>query len=95
MQTSYARIFVYMNIPSSPQEAINPELEGKYWIQTQDYEHIPFRCMRCHVHENLFFEFPLNEPKKDPKEVEAKDSEGFTKIPSNKHQNKKINDLKC
>lgn len=43
------------------------------WIQTLDYEHVSFRCKRCHVYGNLFHEFPLNEPKKVTREVKNKD----------------------
>jgi hypothetical protein len=34
------------------------------WSQTLDYEHIPFHCRKCHEHNHLFQECPLNNPHK-------------------------------
>jgi len=54
------------------------------WIQPLDYEHVPFRCRKCHAHEHLFRDCPLNfkANASDPSELLAQD--GFTKVPSRK-----------
>lgn len=52
--TSFARICVYMNISEPLPESIELEYEGKIWQQTLDYEHIPFRCRRCHEYGHLY-----------------------------------------
>jgi hypothetical protein len=36
------------------------EYQDEDWIQTIDYEHIPFRCRKFHEHGHLFRDFPLN-----------------------------------
>ena len=59
------------------------------WIQTIDYEHIPFRCRKCHEHGHLFRDFPLNQKPSPPPPNAGKDSEGFTKVSSRKKHSKK------
>jgi len=58
--TSYARICVYMNIAEPLPEYIELEYHDEIWQQPIDYEHIPFRCRRCHEYGNLFRQCPLN-----------------------------------
>lgn len=49
--TSYARIFVEMDLSGAlPNEAIL-EVFDEEWLQMVDYEHIPFRCHKCHESE--------------------------------------------
>jgi hypothetical protein len=52
--TSYARICVYMNISKALPGAVTLEYQDEDWLQTLDYEHIPFRCRRCHEHGHLY-----------------------------------------
>jgi hypothetical protein len=52
--TSDARICVYMNIYKPLPSSINLEFQDKEWVQTIDYENIPFRCQKCHEHDHLF-----------------------------------------
>ena len=60
--TSYARICVYMHIAKALLDAINLIHEDSYWVQLLDYEHVPFRCRKCHEHGHLFRECPNNNP---------------------------------
>jgi hypothetical protein len=68
--TSYARICVYLNIAKPLPGSIVLEYQDEDWIQTIDYEHIPFRCRKCHEHGHLFRECPLNALRKmDPQKM--------------------------
>jgi hypothetical protein len=58
--TSYARICVYMNISKALPGSVTLEYQDEDWIQTIDYEHIPFHCRKCHEHGHVFQDFPLN-----------------------------------
>ena len=51
--TSYARIFIEMDVSGALSEAISLEFKDEEWIQSIDYEKIPFRCRRCHEHGHL------------------------------------------
>eukprot|EP00253_Pinus_taeda_P020851 PITA_20851 len=56
--TSYARICVYMNIEEPLPEYVEVEYHDEIWQHPIDYEHIPFRCRRCHEYDHLFRECP-------------------------------------
>lgn len=58
--TSYARISVYMNIADPLPEVIEVEYRDEVWQQPIYYEHIPFRCRRCHEYGHLARECPQN-----------------------------------
>jgi hypothetical protein len=58
--TSYARICIYMDISKALPGSITLEYQDDDWSQTIDYEHIPFRCRKCHEHGHLFRDCPLN-----------------------------------
>jgi hypothetical protein len=58
--TSYAHIFIYLNIAKPLSGSIILEYHDEDWVQTIDYEHIPFRCRKCHEHRHLFRYFPFN-----------------------------------
>eukprot|EP00253_Pinus_taeda_P004844 PITA_04844 len=58
--TSYARICVYMNIAKPLLEYIEVEYHDEIWQQPIDYEHIPFRCRRCHEYGHLYRQCPQN-----------------------------------
>jgi hypothetical protein len=58
--TSYARICIYMHIAKTLSDSICLAHEDTEWIQTLDYEHVPFRCHKCHEHGHLFKDCPQN-----------------------------------
>jgi peptide methionine sulfoxide reductase MsrB len=60
--TSDACICVYMNIDKALPRAVILEYQDEDWSQTLDYEHISFRCRKCHEHGHLFRDCPLNQP---------------------------------
>jgi hypothetical protein len=65
------------------------EYQDKDWIQTIDYEHIPFHCRKCHEHGHLFHDFPLNSQAQIMGEGKPKD--GFTQVIGRKKQPRKKN----
>jgi hypothetical protein len=76
--TSYARICVYMNISKAIPGTITLEYQDEDWMQTLDYEHIPFRCRRCHEHGHLFRDCPLVKPVTKPNDT--KQADGFIPV---------------
>jgi hypothetical protein len=84
--TSYARICVYLNIAKALPGSITLEYQDEDWAQTIDYEHIPFRCRKCHEHGHLFRECPLNIAHKEGNPEAGKDKEGFTQQPGRRRQ---------
>ena len=56
-----------MNIAEPLPEYIELEYHDEIWQQPIDYEHIPFRCRRCHEYENLFKQCPLNKEEETPR----------------------------
>ena len=65
--TSYARLCIYMNIAEPLSEYIKLEYHDEIWQQPIDYEHIPFRCRRCHEYGHLFKQCPLNKEEETPR----------------------------
>ena len=63
---AFTRICVYMNVSCVIPESITLSYEDFEWIQTLDYEFIPFRCKRCHEHGRLFHDFPLEQYSNPP-----------------------------
>jgi hypothetical protein len=84
--TSYARICVYLNIAKPLPGSIMLEYQDEDWAQTIDYEHIPFRCRKCHEHGHLFRECPLNTTHKEGKPENGQDKEGFMQQAGRKRQ---------
>jgi len=62
-----------------PEEVIL-EVYDEEWVQAIDYEHIPFRCRKCHEHWHLFREFPLNKREDKLKGSIERDTEGYIKV---------------
>jgi len=87
--TSYARICVQMQLKKTLAETVSLFHDDFEWLQSVDYEHIPFRCRRCHVHGHLFRECPLNAQAQATSNATPKDSDGFTKVTARKRHAKK------
>lgn len=68
--TSCARTCVYMNIEKPLPKYIELEYHDKIWEKPTNYEHIRFRCRRCHEYEHLFKQCPLNKEEETPRKQE-------------------------
>ena len=56
------------------------EVYDEEWVQAVDYEHVPFRCRKCHEHGRLLRDCPLNKLEDNMKTNTGKDPEGFTMV---------------
>ena len=65
-----------MHIAKALPDAIYLSHEDIDWIQPLDYEHIPFRCRKCHEHGNLFRDYPMNKAP-DKSNPPTADEQGF------------------
>ena len=86
--TSYARICVFMHIAQAIPDAICLSHEDNDWIQPLDYEHIPFRCRKCHEHGHLFRDCPLNKVQ-EKFNSPITDEQGFQYTARKKHNHKR------
>jgi hypothetical protein len=80
-------ICVYMNVSKDFLGSLTLEYQDEEWVQTIDYEHIPFHCRKCHEHGHLFRDCPLNVPPRPMAEEKLKD--GFTQVSGRKKKNPK------
>lgn len=92
--TSYDQICVYMNITEPLPDCIEVEYHDEIWQQPLDYEHIPFRCRRCHDYGHLFRFCPQNIPENtqgnNKEEGSSKEMEGgFQEVHRRKRNKKK------
>eukprot|EP00253_Pinus_taeda_P005142 PITA_05142 len=87
--TSYARICVYMDLKQPLPDKVRFRHEDSEWIQMIDYEHVPFRCRRCHNLGHLFRDFPLNRNLNPNTNVGTQEKDGFTKVVNRRRGNKK------
>jgi hypothetical protein len=71
-----------MDISKALPGSVTLEYQDEDWNQTIDYEHIPFRCRKCHEHGHLFRDCPLNA--QGPKVGESKQKDGFTMVTGRK-----------
>lgn len=87
--TSHARICVFMRLDKAPPDSVSLFHDDYEWIQSLDYEHVPFRCCKCHAHGHLFRDCLLNAKAitSDPSDMPAQD--GFAKVLSRKRAHKK------
>lgn len=86
---SYARICVFIRLNEALPESVTLFHRDEEWIQPLDYEHVPFRCRRCHALGHLFRDCPLNAKANSSESSESPSQDGFTKVPSRKHSHKK------
>eukprot|EP00253_Pinus_taeda_P025024 PITA_25024 len=78
--TSYARICVYMDLNQALLDAVNISYFDNKWLQIIDYEHVPFRCRRCHALGHLFRDCPLTQKPSPALDPEAYEGNGFIKV---------------
>jgi len=87
--TSYARICVFIRLNEALPEAVTLVHRDEEWIQTLDYEHVPFHCRKCHALGHLFRDCPLNVKASPPESSESPNQDGFTKVPNRRRSHKK------
>ena len=56
-----------MNITNPIPGVVELEYREEVWEQAMDYEHIPFRCRKCHEYGHLFKECHLNAEEEERK----------------------------
>jgi len=78
--TSYACICVEMDLSGALPDEVILEVYDDKWVQTVDYEHITFRCHKCHEHGHLSRVCPLNKREEYLNTSKGKDQKGFTKV---------------
>ena len=78
--TSFAQICVEMDLSGALLNAIILEVYDKEWVQVVDYDHVPFRCRKCHEHGHLFKDFPSNKMENCIKATSGKDTKVFNKV---------------
>jgi hypothetical protein len=86
--TSYVRIWIEMDVSGALPEAISLEFRDEEWIQSIDYEQIPFRCRRCHEHGHLIREYPQKKTRKEKNKIQQ-DEDGFIMLNHRNRANKK------
>lgn len=72
--TTFARICVEMDLSGALLDEVILEFFDEEWVQTVDYEHIPFRCRRCHEQGHIFRDFPLSKTENKSKATTMKDT---------------------
>jgi len=78
--TSYARICVYMDLKQPLPDSVSLFHEDSEWVQVIDYEHVPFRCRKCHEIGHLFRDCPRNKSSNPQESPENQSSDGFKKV---------------
>ena len=78
-----------MHLAQALPESVSLYHDDFEWVQSIDYEHVPFRGRKFHAHGHLFRDFPLNASPSKPSEVSSgPDADGFTKVQSRRCHNK-------
>lgn len=80
--TSYERNCVEMDLSGALPDEVILEVFDEQWVQIVDYEHILFRCRKCHEHGHLFRDFPISRADNKSKPNVMKDTESFQKVES-------------
>lgn len=75
--TSFARICMEMDLWGALLDEVILEVFDEEWVQIVDYEHIPFRCRRCHEHEHLFRDCPQGKVENNSKANTMKKTDSF------------------
>jgi len=87
--TSYARIYVYMDLKQPLPDTVSFFHEDSEWVQVIDYEHVPFRCRKCHEIGHLYRDCPQNKIPSSQESSENQTTDGFTKVTNRRRGNKK------
>jgi hypothetical protein len=87
--TSYASICINMDVSGALPEAIRLEFRDEQWIQSIDYEKIPFKYKIYHEHGHLIREFPLNKKQEDKNTKIQQGEDGFINSNHRNRANKK------
>lgn len=66
-----------MDLSGALPDEVILEVFDEEWVQTVDYDHIPFRCRRCHEHGHLLRDCPLSKVGNKRKTNIMKDTERF------------------
>lgn len=69
-----------MDLSGALPDEIILEVYDEEWVHVVDYEHVPFRCHKCHEHGHLYRDCPLNKLESNQKNTTSKDLEGFAKV---------------
>ena len=81
--TSFSSIYVYMDLSKELLEAISLNWEDEEWIQTIDYEKLPFWCWHCHDYGHLRRTCPKLSPgvgTSDQRQEKETEMDGFTQV---------------
>jgi len=86
---SYARICVYMDVKKALLDTVSFFHEDIEWIQVIDYEHVPFRCRKCHDIWHIYRDFPLNKKPPSQDSLENQMPDVLTKVTNHMRGHKK------
>lgn len=78
--TSFSRICVEMDLLGALPNEMILEVFDEEWVQVVDYEHVPLRCHKCHEHEHIFRDCPLNNTESKNKVIVGKETDSFHKV---------------
>ena len=92
--TSYAHICVCMRLDKPLPDSVSLYHDDFEWVQPLDFEHVPFRCRKCHAIGHLFRDCPLNSHPTPSSPLNPSDQEGFTKVTNRRRANKKTSNGK-
>lgn len=70
-------------------DSVNISHDDYEWTQPLDYEHVPFRCCKCHALGHLFKDFQLNAKPQPPNPSNMQNQDGFTKVTNRKISHRK------
>lgn len=69
-----------MDLSRALSDEIILEVYDEERVQAVNYEHVPFRCHKCHEHGHLFRDYPLNKLENNIKTNTRKDPKGCTRV---------------
>lgn len=78
-----------MDLSGALPDEVILEVFDEEWVQEVDYEHIPFRCRKCHEHGHLLRDCPISKEDNKEKLNITQDTESFQKVASEGRGGKK------